>query len=183
MNLALLCHTEESVQLLPQSDQELVLELADLFGADLKKPPFNAVDYIKKAFGSKGLRFPEDIFKELEPDDSMEVWTKDFRFVFAMGNLLRTTTYKIDDLALNPWADLFDRPEFVQKQIVTRFIDAIATGKSQFNVTDYHEVRETKTSEKRTVTLKVKQLTPYFNKKNQASGCAALVKFKRPWLS
>ncbi|RYZ78287.1 MAG: hypothetical protein EOP06_29330 [Proteobacteria bacterium] len=99
-------------------------------------------------------------------------------FLFAMGQILKQTSYTIQQLSTIPWVDLFGRDELPASQIMNAVGTAITTGESQKKVTDWHEVTELQSKRHYKLLIRVKQITP-FHSKGGIYGGFAVVESKR----
>jgi len=176
MNLQAVCHTEESFSMLPDRHREIVEELARLIPNGGLHSPFYAKEALWSAFAKFGIVFPPGVFELLEPEHSIEVWTSDTRFLFAMGDILQYCSYSLHDLATSRWEELFSRDTITEKRMLGRLVEAMKTGNAQKNVTDWHLVTESKSEKKNSLQVKVSLLVPFQSR--DVSGVFALVKVK-----
>lgn len=179
MDLSTLCHTTESLAKLPTPYREIVLDLAQEVSGSGTETPFETKQAIWSTFAKMKIEVPSDIFRDLEYDDSVEVWTSDLRFLFAMGPVLTMTNYTLEELATISWASLFERPDVIEKQVIAKFLDAITTQKTQYNVADWHLVRERMSASRAVISVRIKQFVPFNSKSQGLSGVFALVKAKK----
>lgn len=180
MNLAPLCHTEESFEKLQPYSKALVKELAEAIEPLGVLSPYQAKPFLQKVLRKHGIDINSETFYNLDADDSIELWTSNFKFLFAMGPVLLATSYTLDQLTGHDWSDLFEREEEMMGGIVKRTLEAIETGVTQYNVTPWHLVSEKMSEEKKTMQVKVNQIIPFANPEFQ--GVMVLVKLKRPGL-
>ncbi|OFZ29710.1 MAG: hypothetical protein A2622_10840 [Bdellovibrionales bacterium RIFCSPHIGHO2_01_FULL_40_29] len=176
MNLEIISHTPESLLLLPQNRQEILIKLATLISALESDKPFRNKQSLMNIMSQCGLHLDSEVFEKLEDGDSIEAWTSDPRFLFAMGDFIHRTNYSYHDLATNDWAELFHRDELIQKRILRSLQTCIATNKIQENIADWHLVSEMKTEERASCYIKIKMLAPFHGE--NISGVIAIVKSK-----
>ncbi len=179
MELAALCHTEESLQKLPDFHRQIVTELGIAIGEAGTRTPLEAKQHIWKTFMKMKIEVPNEIFENMEMDDSLEVWTSDLRFLFAMGPILQSTSYSLEELATISWASLFERDGEMEKRIVSDILGAVITKRTHYNTADWHVVRERMSEGQNEIWVKIKQITPFYSSVG-ISGVFALVKSKRP---
>jgi hypothetical protein len=175
MNLKAFCHTKESLEMLPEEHRAIVLKLAESALPDLYKSPYMARNTFSSTLARVGISVPDDIFKNLEKDDSIEMWTNDFRFIFAMGHILEQTSYQINELACSPWHLLFARSELENARILSKFHTALENNQSQISVTNWHTVTELASSGKFSFEVRVDQITPFVSSRG-FNGIIARVK-------
>jgi hypothetical protein len=179
MDLNALCHTLQSLEKLPDLHRELVADLATAIHSAGYDTPLEARHQIWKTFMKMKIEVPNEIFEKMEPDDSVEAWTSDLRFLFAMGPILKVTSYSLEELATISWASLFQRDIELQKKIVADILDAVITRETHYNTADWHLVRENFSEGRQHIMVKIKQITPFYSSTG-LSGVFALVKSKRP---
>lgn len=173
--LSTLCHNETSLTRLPEDERDFVAGLSDQLGQNSIISPFEGRQVIWKSLNNKGLRVPSGLFENIATDDSLEMWTADLRFLFAMGSIIHKSSYSLDTLATHPWAELFSRDPSSMMQALTAWKAAMETGETQHDVTDWHWVRETRSPRMLSILLKIKQITP-FQRNGVNAGIIALVK-------
>ncbi len=175
MKLSTIGHTNHSFQLLTSKPQKLVGRLAEILEIEKIERPFEARELISLILDENEIDISDQLFERLDFDDSLEMWSSDANFLFAMGDILSLTSYSLDELATQPWHELFDRDSFFKMQIQNKFIQALTTGKVETNVTEWHMVRELRSPKMLNFEVKVKQITP-FTDNDGMSGVVAIVK-------
>lgn len=179
MNLENLCHTNNSYLAL-SSDKRAILD--DILEASHDMDvvfPDQMKHILWKVMLKNGILIDNNIFELLEPNDSLEVWTDDSRFLFVVGPLLSQMSYSIDELSSKPWHELFERDKFSEKKILETYVQVLNTGKMVTDVCDWHLVSEIHSNKKVSLLIIVSAIAPFKSNKG-FSGVVAIVKTKLP---
>lgn len=177
-SLSAICHTEESLARLEPLQRRLISNLANRLAEVGIGNLFEAKQYIWKTMMDQGVEVHSDIFQQLEADDSIEMWTQDWRFLFAMGPVLSLSSYSLQELATAPWSQLFARDDEPAEQILSAFDMALMTEQSVHDVTDWHQVRELRAARESEFFVKVRLVAP-FKSKDGVRGIFGVVKARR----
>ena len=179
MSLASFCHTPKSFARLPLPHQEVILSVMTSTSMVLFEEPSESKQQLWSGLNKAGIRFPPGVFENLKSNDSIEMWTSELQFVFAMGPLLKKVTYTLEELAENPWQELFSRPQSETLKLLAGLPRALETQESQLNVTSWHPVTETKSAGRSSLDIKVRQISPFQSTKG-FSGAVAIIESRRP---
>jgi hypothetical protein len=180
--LSAVCHTENSLLIHEELHQVMLRELAQAMEMTSLFSPFEAKFYIGSIFKNSLGTMPTDLFEKLSEDDSLEMWSTDYygnasdlKFLFAMGAILKMTSFSMEDLSSTPWTKLFLRDEFNAKLILHRVVQAMVTGETQSNVTGWHLVSENGSPKQLQFQVRVAHIIP-FKSTHGSSGVFGLVK-------
>ena len=131
----------------------------------LDEEPSESKQQLWSALARTGIVLPAGVFENLSSHDSIEMWTTDLQFVFAMGPLMKRVTYTLEELTESPWQELFSRADDQTQLILKGFEKALISQETQLNITDWHPVIETKSHGKSSVLVKVRQISPFSSRK------------------
>lgn len=175
-NLAHFCHNTKSYNKLSTEKKKVLDDLLQFtYEKDRFTPHKHKLDIWKVMMKNK-VSMPYDFFETIGENDSIEMWSDDQNFLFVMGKIMDFTSYSIEDLISDRWENLFERDPAVIAQILTAFQMAMMTNTNQYNVTDWHIVKEVKSELKLCQTVRVKMIAPFSS--NAYKGVFAIVESK-----
>lgn len=158
MNMKYICLNENAYKSISGDYKKLIDDLLSCNIDDFS--PYSCRQELWGVFSRNKFSHVDMFFRNLEPDDSIEFWTPQMNFVFAMGNTIMRSNYSIDELRENNWSDLFKRDEGNSSKILKAVMDSIIENRINHNVTDWHTVEETKSHLKLKQDVKVKLIAP-----------------------
>jgi hypothetical protein len=177
VNLALVGHSEKTFNRLSPEQQALVADLTVAMESAGQRDVYTAKHIIWNVLAKNRITFPSDMLAQIEEDDSLEMWSSDRNFIFGIGNIMDGSDYSQAELTEKSWEQLFHRDPFAEAQIIASFEKALMTKETQYNVTDWHNVIESKEGSRNSIKVKVIQISPFH--KGDLTGVFAVVKTQR----
>ncbi|MCB0349901.1 MAG: hypothetical protein KDD38_01885 [Bdellovibrionales bacterium] len=117
-----------------------------------------------KLLPTLGLRPTSDLFDNLHDDHVIEVYRPDFTQVFRNIKFLELCSYPIADLYIQPWTELFDRPQQITNSIIKSIQKCLSTGTATSCDVPVHELYERSSSMNQILKIEQGRFSPLFDK-------------------
>lgn len=98
---------------------------------------------LQRALKFYGISLDKESFDTVAPDDIIEIYDADSNQLYRSLNFFKTTGYSLEDLLVNEWYFLWERPTWVQESLMKTMMGLIRGEmlRAAFNVPE-HLIRE-----------------------------------------
>ncbi|MGE3973372.1 MAG: hypothetical protein AB7F59_02465 [Bdellovibrionales bacterium] len=121
---------------------------------------------------SLNWRFHPDLFGHLTKNDVIEIYNKDSVQIFRTFNFFNLISYTLEEILCYEWWELYRRPEFIQKELVTQGTRILEkkVEETLFNFAPNHEVEEIFSVKRNIAEISEKLVSPPYLPSGQITG-------------
>jgi hypothetical protein len=139
----------------------------------------NGAQLLQRFISNEGFRICESLYDEINDQDIIEVYSKDFTQIFRNIEMLRLCSYSIVDLSVFEWPELFRRPHVITQHLID-VLDKILTSESPETVycgeIPEHLLEEIFSSNHHKLFMRHRLFSPLFTLDGETIGFVAILR-------